>query len=75
MPNVDKVHAIFSLLANGRKLLAWPGRFIVVVLVGVVNNFFSLFSSETIAPASLGRGLSIFLIACFSTVTLYFVDF
>ena len=47
----------FSLLANGRKLMAWPGIVFVVVVV-VVNNFFSsLFSSETTAPISLKFGM------------------
>ena len=52
----------FSLLANGRKLMAWPGVVfvIVVVVVGVVNNFFSsLFSSETTAPISLKFGMEL----------------
>ena len=49
--------SLFSLLANGRKLMAWPGVVfvvvVVVVVVGVVNNFFSsLFSSETAASIS-----------------------
>ena len=53
---------IFSLLANGRKLMAWPGVIfiVVVVVVGVVNNFFSsLFSSETAAPISLKFGMEL----------------
>ena len=34
---------VFSLLTIGRKLLAWVG-------IVVINNFSSLFSSETTAP-------------------------
>ena len=54
----------FSLQANGRKLMAWPGVVfvvvVVVVVVGVVNNFFpSLFSSETTAPISLKFGMEL----------------
>ena len=40
---------IFSLLANGRKLMAWPGVVfvvVVVVVVGVVNNFFPASSPQ-----------------------------
>ena len=63
---------VFSLLANGRKLMAWPG---VVFVVVVVNNFFQplLLRNyctdffEILYGASLGRGLSFFLIVCFST--------
>ena len=54
--------SLFSLLANGRKLMAWPGVvfLVVVVVVGVVNNFFSsLFSSETTAPISLKFGMEL----------------
>ena len=66
--------AIFSLLANGRKLMAWPGVVFVVVVV-VVNNFFQPLLLRNYCTdffeiwygASLGRGLSFFLIACFST--------
>ena len=40
----------FSLLANGRKLMAWPGVVfvvvVVVVVVGVVNNFFPASSPQ-----------------------------
>ena len=54
---------VFSLLANGRKLMAWPGVVFVVVVVVVVvgvNNFFSsLFSSETTAPISLKFGMEL----------------
>ena len=64
---------IFSLLANGRKLMAWPG--IVFVVVVVVNNFFQPLLLRNYCTdffeiwygASLGRGLSFFRIACFST--------
>ena len=38
---------VFSLLAVGHKLLAWPC--VVGSVVGVVHNFSSLFSSETTA--------------------------
>ena len=48
---------VFSLLANGRKLMAWPG--VVFVVVVVVNNFSSLFSSETTAPISLKFGMEL----------------
>ena len=56
--------AIFSLLANGRKLMAWPGVVfvvvvVVVVVVGVVNNFFSSLFSETTAPISLKFGMEL----------------
>ena len=60
--------------------MAWPGVVfvvvvVVVVVVGVVNNFSSLFSSETTAPISFKFGMELpwvedynfFLIACFST--------
>ena len=64
--------SLFSLLANGRKLMAWPG---VVFVVVVVNNFFQPLLLRNYCTdffeiwygASLGRGLSFFLIACFST--------
>ena len=63
-------NSLISLLANGRKLMAWPG----VVFV-VVNNFFQPLLLRNYCTdffeiwygASLGRGLSFFLIACFST--------
>ena len=66
---------IFSLLANGRKLMAWPGVVFVVVVVVTVNNFFQPLLLRNYCTdffeiwygASLGRGLSFFLIACFST--------
>ena len=58
---------IFSLLANGCKLMAWPGVvfFVVVVVVGVVNNFFQPLLLRNYCTdffeiwygASLGRGL------------------
>ena len=64
--NTDLVFSLLaiSLLAISCKLLAWVGV--------IVNNFSSLFSSETTAliffkiwyRASLVRGLSCFLIAC-----------
>ena len=40
--------SFFSLLANGHKLMAWPGVVfvVVVVVVGVVNNFFPASSPQ-----------------------------
>ena len=55
---------LFRRVINGRKLLAWPGVVfvvvvVVVVVVGGVNNFSSLFSSETIAPISFKFGMEL----------------
>ena len=47
---------VFSLLANGRKLMAWPG---VVFVVVVVNNFFQPLLLKTTAPISLKFGMEL----------------
>ena len=44
--------SVFSLLAIGRKLLAWFG-------VVFVNNFSSFFSTETTAPIFLKFGMEL----------------
>ena len=43
---IFEILPLFSLLANGRKLMAWPGVVFVVVVVGVVNNFFPASSPQ-----------------------------